>query len=218
MNEELFDIENKWQHENQFYLTSEPSRIAKMIAHYELYKSIVNIPGHLVECGVYKGASFTRFATFRDMLENQISRKLIGFDIFGKFPQVKGEHDSKFIQEFEQAGGKGINIELLEKVFEYKGFRNYELVQGNILETVPEYVQTHPELKIALLHLDVDVYEPSKIVLESLFQRIVPGGLLILDDYGTVEGETRAVDEFFENRSVRFEKLPVAHIPAFVRV
>ena len=59
-----------WDYENGFYWFSPKSRLNKMLAHYELYKTIVNIPGHIFELGVYKGASLVRFATFRDALEN----------------------------------------------------------------------------------------------------------------------------------------------------
>jgi len=70
-----------------------------------------------------------------------------------------------------------------------------------------------------LLHLDVDVYGPSKIVLDHLFERIVKGGLLVMDDYGIVPGETQAVDELIKKIEARplIEKLPIAHIPAYIR-
>jgi hypothetical protein len=100
---------------------------------------------------------------------------------------------------------------------EHKGFGNYELVQGNILQTVPDYVTAHPELKIALLHIDTDVYEPASVILNNLYDRVVSGGLIVFDDYATVPGETQAVDEFFADKDVVIEKLPISHIPTFIR-
>ena len=50
-----FDPEKCWDYENGFYLTSHINRLLKVLAKYELYKSIVGLPGHIVECGVYKG-------------------------------------------------------------------------------------------------------------------------------------------------------------------
>lgn len=47
-----YNVEDKWTYENGFYLTSEITRIPKMIAHYKLYKKIVNLPGHIAEFGV----------------------------------------------------------------------------------------------------------------------------------------------------------------------
>jgi hypothetical protein len=151
------------------------------------------------------------------MHESSHSRKIIGFDAFGKFPSQPNELDQTFVRHFETHAGNGISIEELHAVCSHKNIQNYELIQGDVLKTLPEYVQRHPELKIALLHIDVDVYEPSKAALEHLYHRIVPGGLLVLDDYGTVEGETRAVDEFFQDQNIVIEKLPLSHIPAFVR-
>ena len=212
-----FDTENEWEYENGFYLTSHQTRISKLLAHYELYKSIVNLPGHIVECGVFKGASFVRFCTFRSVLESQYSRKIIGFDAFGKFPVQDSVQDREFAERFESVAGEGASVHELERVLSYKGFDNYELISGNIGQSVPEYARRHPELKIALLHIDVDVYDPSVTVLQELFDKVVRGGLLVLDDYGTVAGETRAIDEFFSAEGPNVEKLPISHIPAFVR-
>lgn len=210
-----YNVQNQWDYENGFYLTSHKTRIAKLIAHYDLYKKIINLPGHIVECGVYKGSSFIRFATFRDMLESPYSRKIIGFDMFGKFPRSGDKNDLEFIKKFEKSGGDGITKQEFEKVLNYKNFQNYELVEGDIAKTIPNYVKHHPELKIALLHIDVDVYEPTKIILENLFDKVVKDGLIILDDYGTVAGETKAVDEFFSDSII--EKLSISHIPSFIK-
>lgn len=215
-----FETEKCWDYENGFYLTSHVTRLAKMLAHYELYKTIVSLPGHVVECGVYKGASFLRFATFREILESPHSRKMIGFDAFGSFPDDHEDAANKeFIRRFSEAGGDGIGRESLGEILAYKGFDNCELIEGDICRTVPQYVLDHPELKIALLHIDVDVYQPTKVILEQLFKRVVKGGLVVFDDYGTVAGETRAVDEFLEKaeRGLLIEKLPISHIPAYIR-
>lgn len=219
MTKELFgfDINEKWDYENGFYLTSHLTRLAKMIAHYELYKSILNLPGQIVECGVFKGASLIRFCTFREILESPFSREIIGFDAFGKFPAVHNPNDQEFIKKFEGDAGDGIPMDELKEVLSYKGFENYELIQGNIVETVPAYLSEHPELKIAMLHIDVDVKEPSVVILEHLFDRVVRGGLVVFDDYGTVAGETDAIDEFFAEKEVVIEKLSISHIPAYIR-
>lgn len=214
-----FNPELQWDYENGFYLTSHLTRIAKLVAHFELYKSIIGLPGHIVECGVYKGASFIRFATFREILESPYSRKIIGFDAFGKFPEspAQAQTDTEFIEKFEQAGGPGISVDEFKKVLAYKALSNYELVQGDILSTVPLYVESHPELKIALLHLDVDVYQSSTVVLNRLYDKVVTGGLIVLDDYGVVPGETKAIDEFLCHQHCLIEKLPFSHVPAYIR-
>lgn len=212
-----FDTNKQWDYENGFYLTSQVTRLAKCLAHYELYKSIIGLPGHIVECGVYKGTSLIRFATFREILESPYSRKIIGFDAFGKFPTQDDPNDQKFVERFEREGGLGISADELKEVFAHKSFANYEFIEGDICDTVPKYVSEHPELKIALLHIDVDVYKPTVVILNNLYDRVVKGGLVIFDDYGTVAGETRAIEEFFADKNVIIEKLPISHIPSFIR-
>tara|TARA_R110002073_G_scaffold41466_10_gene117105 strand:+ start:9766 stop:10431 length:666 start_codon:yes stop_codon:yes gene_type:complete len=212
-----FDVDQQWDYENGFYLTSHKNRIPKMLAHYDLYKSIVNLPGHVVECGVFKGASFIRFCSFREVLESPYSRKIIGFDAFGAFPKQEDANDQAFVSEFEGAAGEGISVDGLKEVLQHKGFENFELIKGDLLETLPTYIAEHPELRISLLHIDVDVYKPSVAILKNLFDRVVRGGLIVLDDYGTVAGETDAVDQFLENSDYIVEKLPISHIPSFIR-
>jgi hypothetical protein len=212
-----FNTDKQWDYENGFYLTSHVKRMAKMLAHFELYKSILDLPGHVVECGVFKGASLIRFATFREILESPYSREIIGFDAFGKFPHQQDPLDKTFINNFEQSAGDGISIDELNKVFQHKLFNNIQLIPGDIIDTVPSYVNEHPELKISLLHLDVDVYQPSVVILNSLYDKVVKGGLIVFDDYGTVSGETSAIDEFFTGKDVTINKLSISHIPAYVR-
>lgn len=216
MNCNAENLNNKWNYENGFYLTSQPNRIGKMLAQYELYKKIINLPGDVLEFGVYKGASLLRLATFRNLLENDFSRKIIGFDMFGKFPTTDDELDNKFIQSFENDGGYGIDKEELEKFIDYKNLQNVKLVKGDINETLDIFLEETPHLRISLLHIDVDVYQPTKLILDKLFDRVVRGGLIILDDYNTVNGETNAVDEFLVGKNEVIQKLPLSHIPSFI--
>jgi hypothetical protein len=171
-----------------------------------------------VECGVFKGVSLTRFATFRDLLGNPFGRKIIGFEIFGRFPDTEFADDVAPRQRFiDTAGEESISVEQLQQVLAHKRVeRNVELVAGDITKTVPEYLARHPELKISLLNLDTDIYEPAKVILEQLWPRIVPGGVLVLDDYATFPGETRAVDEFFAGRKLEIRKFPYAMTPCYV--
>ena len=72
----LPDVNRAFEYENSFYLSSDITRISKILAQYELYKMAQGIPGAIVECGIFKGASFIRFATFRDLFGNPFSKKL----------------------------------------------------------------------------------------------------------------------------------------------
>lgn len=213
------NADKTWDYENGFYWFSPAYRINKMLAHYELYKTIVNLPGDIFELGVYKAASLIRLATFRNLLENDFSRKLVGFDAFGKFPteNVLLKADLNFIESFEGTGGYGLTIEEVTSVLKMKNFQNIVLNEGNIFDTLPDYLDKFPATRIAFLHLDMDVREPTVFALEELYERVVPGGLVVFDDYGTVAGETEAVDAFLAKHQLKIEKTNNYIVPSFVR-
>lgn len=204
--------------ENAFYLRAPVARLGKLLAHYELYRRIQPLPGAVVECGVYKGASLMRFLAFRHLLENDQARPVIGFDAFGRFPvaAAEAEEGRRFVARFEAAGGEGIARADLEAAIAAKGLSGCALVEGDIFHTLPAHLEAHPELRIALLHLDLDVEEPTRFALDQLAGRMVPGGLVVFDDYGLVAGATRAADDFVAARGLRLEKLPFYAVPAFV--
>lgn len=214
----LPDFKKAFDYENDFYLSCDINRMSKVLAQYELYKKIVDISGEIVECGVFKGASFSRFAMLRGLFNNIHAKKLIGFDIFGEFPETEFTDDKEMRRKFiEEAGSQSISKEQLEQVLIHKGlYKNVDLVSGDIVKTVPEYVKLHPELKISLLNLDTDIYEPAVTILENLYPRVVYGGVIIFDDYGTFPGETKAVDEFFSERKVVIRKFPFAMSPSYI--
>ena len=181
-----------------FYLLPQTSRISKLINHYELYKKIVSLKGDIIVCGVFKGNSLIRFLTFREILENSLSRKIYGFDVFGKFPKANNKFDKKFLKKWNKNVSKGIEFEELNKIIKKKGFSNFKLEKGDITKTIPNLIKNQPKLKIALLHLDMDIYESTKFALDKLFEFVVKGGLILIDDYKHVYGATKATNEFLK--------------------
>ncbi len=215
---ELPDFERAWDLENGFYLTCDPSRLGKFLAHYELFRLALAAPGAIVECGVFKGASLARFAMLRRLFTSAAERPIVAFDSFGPFPVTAHEPDQALRERFiTAAGGESISTDQLRQVLARKGCdENVELIAGDITRTVPEYVAKHPELTISLLNLDTDLYEPAQVILEQLYPRIAPGGILLLDDYGVFPGETQAVDEYFHGL-VEIRRLPFNATPAYVK-
>tara|TARA_Y100000748_G_C15402606_1_gene452100 strand:+ start:108 stop:779 length:672 start_codon:yes stop_codon:yes gene_type:complete len=206
-----------WDFENSFYLTCDNNRISDTISHLELYKMILDIPGDVLEFGVFKGGSLIKFLSFREYYEHHESRKITGFDIFGKFPDnSKIEDDNIFAHEHDTGGGYGISKYDLNNYLKKKGFKNYDLIKGDINNTLPKFLNKYPEKRYSLVHIDVDVYEPTKTILHNIWNKIVKGGILILDDYGTVEGETVAVDEFFAPKKIEVKKLPFKYKPSYI--
>lgn len=218
---ELPDFNKPFFYENSFYLTCVNQRLSKILALYELFKRTLEIPGAIVECGVFRGATLIRLATFRDLFSDPQAKKIIGFDTFDGYPEANLPVDKQARESFiESAGKSAISKKQLLNVFVGKGITNVELVEGDIVKTAPGYATYHPNLKISLLYLDCTVYEPTLAALKSFYKNIVSGGLLVLNGYGK-EGasggeETRAVDDFFGKSSIAVRKLPFSFSPCYL--
>ena len=214
----LYDLNKRFEYENGFYATSDPSRFSKFITHLEFFKQTSTVRGEIVEFGVFKGNSFFRWIKFRDLLEQTASRKIIGFDTFGDFPEAGFNKDIKKREAFvkETGGGKSISIEELNNLLEKQNLnRNVEIIKGDILKTLDDYLENNPHLKISLLHIDVDLYEPTKYILDKLYKKVTKGGIIIFDDYGAFAGANKAIDDFFEDK-IEIKKLPYSNAISYI--
>lgn len=198
---------------------------AKTLAQIELFKKAVTIPGSIVELGVFKGLSFMLFLKLADIYcHGDTLKRVIGFDTWSGFVDLH-ENDGtpspsrdKVIGGFSAEGfyeilSKAIEIEQLDS--QLPRFKRAELVKGDCRLTIPEYCEQNPGLRISLLHLDLDLYEPTLIALEHLYPRVVPGGIVILDEYGMegFPGETKAVEDYFGSSLPVIQKFPFISTP-----
>ena len=167
---------------------------------------------------MFKGASLSRLIKFRALLENQFRRRIIGFDTFSKFPQATFCPDHAIRNKFVgKAGETSISVHELRRLLAGLGIGdNVELVEGDILGSLPRYLETHPQLRLSLLYVDVDLYEPTRACLGLLYPRLVTGGVAILDNYGAFPGANKTIEEFFADTSVSIQELPYSNAISFV--
>jgi hypothetical protein len=214
----LPDFSRAYEYENEFYLSCDKQRIGKLIAHYELFKMSQNINGEIIECGVFKGASLVRFAMFRKLFQSEFEKRIIGFDSFAEFPQTNFEEDKKLRDHIvKEAGEQSISTDQLMEVLKNKGCDNsVDLIAGDITVTIPEYIRKNPDIRISLLNLDTDIYEPSVTILENFYPKLEKGGILILDDYNVFPGETKAVDDYFKDMDIEIRSFPFSSTPCYL--
>ena len=208
MNIRGLSSEKVWDYENGFLWFSDYNRLAKQIAHWELYKKTLKIPGDIVEVGVFKAASLTSWGTFREICGNDLSSKIIGFDTFSEFPiqSTASKEDKEFVENFSNSnGGNALDISEVKQIMNEKKFINYELIKGDIVRTIPKYLKDNPQTRISLLHLDVDIYKPTISTLDNLWNRVSKGGLIIIDDYNSVKGATDAVHDFLQKENLNHQ-------------
>lgn len=179
---------------------------------YGLYQGLQyitrsGIPGDIVECGVFKGASLMLASLVLKSL-GDTSRKLYLYDTFAGWPEADPAHDhiqgasSRQNMTFlkHHPVYQGVDIKSVQENIERTGYPagNLVFVKGKVEETIPG---TMPE-KIALLRLDTDWYESVKHGLVHLYPKLSMKGVLIIDDYGHWKGAQDAVDEYFSERKI----------------
>jgi hypothetical protein len=204
--------------------------ITRFLAHYELFRQIQNIPGSIVELGVFKGASLFAFAHFLEIFcHGDRSRKVIGFDSFQGLTNFAPEDGSFSQQDFKQTGGWKAesfdkDLERLIDLFQMEAFvpqaKRLQLIKGDINTTVPLFVSQNPGLRISLLHFDCDLFEPTLTGLKHLVPLMVPGGLIVFDEYAITAwaGESKALEQYF-GREVKIEKFTWTTLPGgYIRV
>ncbi len=193
--------------------------LKRLLAHYELYRMTIDLPGDIVELGVYRGASLLSWANFLEIRNmGDRAKRVIGFDNFAGFKTLDEKDGAADPRVGKVPGGfdGGTFEEQLQDaiaIYDRDRFIGYKprvvLVKGDIEETVPRFVVENPGTRISLLHLDCDVYQPTRRALEVLWPLVVASGIVLFDEYAIPpwEGESRAVDEFFAGQNVVLRKL-----------
>jgi len=162
--------------------------------------------GAVVECGVGKGRTFLLFSFF--IGQEGKGRKLWGFDSFEGFPEPHAADASKRNPKAgEWSGTSPADIRLILRRAGIKPDaieKRTVLVPGFFENTMHKYDGT----PIALLHVDADLYQSYKTVLDALVPFVVDGGIVLFDEYGTEKwpGATKAVDEFLANKQWTLQK------------
>ena len=195
------------------FLLCSRQELTRSIFRFELYKRIINIQGSIVECGVHRGNNFMLFNQLVAIFEPyNLNRKIIGFDTFEGFRSLT-ENDDKRMTEgmFSDASYEDIKalLSLHDSNRAVPHVRRGELVKGDACETIPAYVQANPHLMIAMLYLDFDIYEPTKVALEHLAPLIPKGGIIAFDEVNVAlwPGETKAMREYFDLNKLKIQRM-----------
>jgi len=196
--------------------------VTKLLARYEIFKQQLEVNGSVVEIGVHRGASLMAWAHCSAILEPvNYLRKVIGFDTFSGFPSTSPK-DALGVSEHLTVGGfraeDGAEEDLRHAIRLFDGNRylshipKIELVQGDVVDTLPRYLETHPHLVVSLLHLDADLYEPTRVALELLLPRMPKGAIVAFDELNLdlFPGETLAVLDTVGLRNLRLRRFPFA--------
>ena len=203
---------------NRIAVTAALSRI-------ELFKMVQDIPGAIIECGVYKGNSLMLYMQLSMILEPYaINRSIIGFDTFSGFASIDAEQDPTDINEnmFSDTDESIIQdmIDANDLVRPVNRIPRCEIIKGDIMETVPAFPKTRPDLVVAMLILDTDLYSSTKVALETFLPFMPKGAIVVLDEvaYRNFPGETSALREVLDLNKVELKRLPFDSCVGYFRI
>jgi hypothetical protein len=180
--------------------------IERMYALYKATEYIVSnqVPGEVVECGVWKGGS-SMMCALTLLRGGDVGRKIFLYDTYAGMPEpgdLDVRHDGVPAQaKWKKSHRDDYNVwaySPLEEVRQNMLSTGYPedrvvFVPGRVEETIPGVAPDN----VSLLRLDTDWYESTHHELVHLYPRLSVGGVLLLDDYGHWRGARQAADEYF---------------------
>ena len=202
---------------NEIWSVVRPYTLTSKESGYALFKAVEyvttqQIPGALVECGVYRGGSSMLMA-LAALHFGDHSRPLHLFDTFagmtrpGVFDHSVITGDPLLAKWESGKRSDNLNEWVFASLAEVK--QNFKLTNypSHLLYThVGDVASTLPNANVssvAILRLDTDLYESTKVELEQLYPKVSERGFVIIDDYGHYAGARRATDEYLETRTPR---------------
>ena len=200
--------------------------LPRLLAHYELFKLIKDIPGSIAELGVFLGAGLFSFSKLMETFcPGDRSRKIYGFDSFNGYQNFKTVYDGES-QDWvkESIGNKKSNYQMMQKLCDINNLDNFipgvervVIIPGDVMQTVPKFASEPNGLRLSLLYFDINLYEPTLVGLKHLYPLVVPGGVVAFNGYGIPpwEGEAKALEEFFSGQKVpKIQTFDFSHIPS----
>ena len=191
--------------------------LAKFLTKYEIFQKILHVNGSIVEAGVLHGGGTLAWAKLSSILEpTNHTRKIIGFDTFAGFPSINDKDkkgtDGSLLKIGELKGSAQKSVTEAVSIYDENRPLNHipkvELVEGDIVNTAPAYIKENPHLVISMLYLDVDLYQPTKVMLETFLPVMPKGAVIVFDELNAkmFPGETVAVDEILGIRNLEIKR------------
>jgi hypothetical protein len=189
------------------------SALTKILFVDEAYRLILDLPGVIVEFGTWWGQNLILFENLRAIYEPfNASRRVLGFDTFAGYSSIsKKDRPSETIKTggYEVSRGYDVHLKALLDYHEQNNVlaavKKHELVKGDVAKSAPKYFKKNRDTVVALAYFDMALYRPTKIALQAIRPNLIPGSVLILDEFNNRDypGETLAFQEVF--RGVRYE-------------
>jgi len=197
---------------NKFIFSDDIKVLGKLLHRYDFFNKIKELPGDIVEVGVFKGSGMATFSKFVDIYCPNSNKQIIGFDIFDPVKsQLILDKDNLNDKENMNIVYSRINPDdrtiqsVQTRLDNMKINKKYKLVEGDIEETLPKFLSENPGFRISLLYIDVDIERPTYNALKYLWDRVLPGGIIVFDEYEYHKfSESCGVETFLKEKNLKY--------------
>ncbi|WP_345710824.1 TylF/MycF/NovP-related O-methyltransferase [Kineococcus glutinatus] len=206
---------------DQLPLFSSRHALGRVFMMQALYERILDVHGAVLVFGVRWGRDMAILQTLRAILEpNNTARRIIGFDTFSGFPAVSDQDGGNQVGDFGVPPGYA---QVLESILHQRDvedgnlYPRREIVEGDVVESLPRWLREHPETVIAMAYFDMDLYEPTRAALDAIRPHVTRGTLVGFDEasHPLYPGETVALREAWGLPDVRLQRTRFAGTPSF---
>jgi hypothetical protein len=198
---------------NDFIFSDDLKLTGKLLHRFEHFLNVKDLPGDIVEIGVFKGSGVSSFLKFIQIYCPNSNKKVVGFDIFD-VDQAKDilEKDSvldrdSMITVYDRVVSSDLSKKSVETRIRGNGVdeTKFRLVEGDVEHSLPRFLDENPGFRISLLYIDVDLDRPTYYALKYLWDRILPGGVVLFDEYEYHKfSESVGVERFLKERGMDY--------------
>jgi hypothetical protein len=197
---------------NEFIFSNDIKLIGKLLHRYDFFKMTRDLPGDIVEIGVFKGSGIATFSKFVDIYCPRSNKKILGFDIFDDSSKEDIlNKDCSFDKEmmnvvYSKVDKSELSITSVENRLTNMNIdKKYMLIRGDVEDTLPKFIKENPGFRASLIYIDVDLERPTYNALLHLWDRLLPGGIIVFDEYEYHKfSESNGVEKFLKEKNITY--------------
>lgn len=213
-NEKNLPSNDNYQNFNNFIFSNDIKIMGKLLHRFQHFLNVKELPGDIVEVGVFKGSGMSSFMKFIEIFCPNSNKKVIGFDIFDVVESESILKSDKDIDResmniiYDRVNHNDLTLESVTNNLTNTKISNdkFILVKGDVEKSIPVFLDENPGFRISYLYIDVDIDRPTYFTLKYLWDRILPGGVIIFDEFEYHKySESNGVEKFLKEKGIDFD-------------
>jgi hypothetical protein len=196
---------------NDFIFSEDLKLTGKLLHKFKHFLEVQHLPGDIVEVGVFKGSGMSSFLKFIQIFCPNSNKKVIGFDIFSReksdsILDKDSELDKNAMNVvYDRVDDSELTLDAVTKRLLDTNTDKFKLIDGDVEFSMPTFLQENPGFRASLIYIDVDLERPTYHTLINMWDRLLPGGVILFDEYEYHKfSESIGVERFLKERNMEY--------------